>query len=361
MRDSGLRSLATLTAPVAATGVLASWAVLAAVGCGSDVRRSTPGDLEARVVRTAPEPGRTYRVGFSQIVDHPALDATRNGFVEGLRRAGFVEGRNLVFEYQSAQGDVGNARVIAQQFLAARVDLMAPCTTSNAQAALQLARGTRVPVVFGCITDPVSAGVLEAIDRPSGTNVTGMYHPVPIEELFELYLKIRPGLKAVGTIYNASETNSQVLAGSARAEAERLGLEWVEATVTSTADVRAAADSLAGRVEAFVITQDNTVASAFEAVVGVARSRKIPIFAMDVLSVERGAIATLAIDQFASGVQWATELAAPVLLGADPGTLLPVRPHAYELHVNPEAARAAGVTVPPDILSRARTPGGGGR
>src|SRR5437879_674708 len=65
-----------------------------------------------------PQPGRVYRVGYSQIVDHPALNETRRGFLDGLKQAGFVEGQNLAFQYQNAQGDVGNARNIAEKFLA---------------------------------------------------------------------------------------------------------------------------------------------------------------------------------------------------------------------------------------------------
>ena len=72
-----------------------------------------------------PVPGKTYKVGFSQIVDHPALNATRQGFIDGLAQAGFVVGKNLVLDYQNAQGDVGNARNIAQKFLTENVDLLA--------------------------------------------------------------------------------------------------------------------------------------------------------------------------------------------------------------------------------------------
>jgi putative tryptophan/tyrosine transport system substrate-binding protein len=94
-------------------------------------------------VATAQQPGHVYRVGYTQIVDHPALNATRQGFLDGLKAAGFVEGTNLVFEYQNAQGDVGNARNIADKFLADKVDLMAPCTTPSAQAAVRVARQCR--------------------------------------------------------------------------------------------------------------------------------------------------------------------------------------------------------------------------
>src|SRR5580658_8211950 len=107
----------------------------------------------------AQQPGRMYRIGYSQIVDHPALNATRKGFLDGLKAAGFVEGKNLIFEYQNAQGDVGNARNVAEKFLADKVDLIAPCTTPSTQAAVRAARDTGVAVVFGCVSNPVEAGI----------------------------------------------------------------------------------------------------------------------------------------------------------------------------------------------------------
>src|SRR5438876_414725 len=79
--------------------------------------------------RTAPEPARTYRIGFAQLVDHPALNATRQGFIDGLKASGFEQGKNLVFDYQNAQGDPGTSRNIIEKFLADKVDLVAPCTT----------------------------------------------------------------------------------------------------------------------------------------------------------------------------------------------------------------------------------------
>src|SRR5262249_7615404 len=102
----------------------------------------------------APQPGRVYKVAYSQIVDHPALNETRRGFLDGLKQAGFVEGQNLNFLYQNAQGDVGNARNIAEKFLADGVDVLTPCTTPNVQAAVKVAKGGRTPVVFACVTDP---------------------------------------------------------------------------------------------------------------------------------------------------------------------------------------------------------------
>jgi putative ABC transport system substrate-binding protein len=301
----------------------------------------------------APQPGRPYKVAYSQIVDHPALNETRRGFLDGLKQAGFVEGQNLTVLYQNAQGDVGNARNIAEKFLADGVDVLTPCTTPNVQAAVRVAKGGKTPVVFACVTDPVAAGILESVTRPSGTNVTGVYNPLPIGELFDLFLRIQPGMKTAGTIYNASEGNSQVINRQAKAEAERRGLRWVEVTIAGSADVRTAAESLIGKVDALIVGQDNTVASAFEAVVKVAQEHQLPLFSMDTQAPARGAIASLAASNYEQGVLWAKELVAPVLLGADPATMTPVRPRVFDLQVNVQAASAAKLTIPTDIVDRA--------
>jgi putative tryptophan/tyrosine transport system substrate-binding protein len=304
-------------------------------------------------VAAAQQPGRVYRVGYTQIVDHPALNATRQGFLDGLKAAGFVEGTNLAFEYQNAQGDVGNARNIADKFLADKVDLMAPCTTPSAQAAVRVARGTPVPVVFGCVTNPVEAGIVAALDKPSGGNVTGTYGFPPVARMFDVIRQLRPDARRIGTIYNAGESNSATFARLSKAEAEKRGLTWVEIAISGSAEVKTAAESLIGRVDVLLMGQDNTVASAFDAIVKTARDNRLPLFSFDATAVEHGAIASFGQNQYQTGFDWAKELAVPVLLGRDPGTVVPVPYHAYDLQLNTAAATAVGVTLPPDLIKSA--------
>ena len=301
----------------------------------------------------AQQPGRMYRIGYSQIVDHPALNATRKGFLDGLAAAGFVEGKNLTFEYQNAQGDVGNARNIAEKFVADKVDLLAPCTTPNAQAAVRVARGTAMPVVFGCVTDPVGAGIIAALDKPSGSNVTGTYGFVPVVRMFDVIAQICPHAKRIATIYNSSESNSATFDRLSKAEAERRGLVWIEVPVTSSAEVKTATESLIGRADAVLLGQDNTVASAFDAVVKTARDNKLPLFSFDATAAERGAIAAFGQNQYQMGFDWAKELAVPVLLGRDAGTIVPVPYHAYDLQLNAAAAAATGISLPPELTKTA--------
>jgi len=302
---------------------------------------------------TAPVPGKTYKVGYSQIVDHPALNATREGFLEGLKAAGFVEGKNLTFMYLNAQGDVANARNIAEKFLADKVDLMAPCTTPNVQAAIRLTKGTTTPVAFGCVTNPVESGILASIDSPTGTNVTGIYGLPPVARMFDLLLQLNPKAKIVGTLYNPSEGNSVTLNALAKAEAVKRKLTWAEIQIASSAEVLAAATALVTKADTLLMPQDNTVASAFDAVVKVARDNKIPLFSFDAAAVERGAIASYAQDQHQAGVDWATEVAVPVLLGKPAGDVKPVAYKAFNLVLNSTAAEAAAITLPEALTKSA--------
>jgi putative ABC transport system substrate-binding protein len=302
---------------------------------------------------TAPEPGRTYKVGYSQIIDHPALNATRAGFLEGLKDAGFIEGKNLTFEYLNAQGDVANARNIAEKFLADKVDLMAPCTTPNVQAAIKVTHGTTVPVAFGCVTNPVESGILTELGKPTGTNVTGIYGIPPVGKMFDLILKLVPNVKMIGTVYNPSEANSVTLNTLNKAEARKRGVAWAEIQITSTGEVLGASQALATKAEVFLMPQDNTIASSFDAVVHATRERKIPLFSYDTTAVERGAIGAFAQDQHQAGVDWAKEVAVPVLLGKPAGSVVPATYTKFDLLLNREAAKAAGIELPADLVSQA--------
>ena len=302
---------------------------------------------------TEPQSGRTYHVGFSQIVDHPALNETRRGLIDGLAKAGFVQGKNLVFEIQIAQGDVANARNIAEKFLADKVDMMAVCTTPNTQAAIKVTQGSNIPVVFGCVTNPVEAGILKSLDQPTGTNVTGIFGIPPVAQMLDIIQQMKPDVKAIGTIYNAAESNSNVIDRLAKAEAERRGLTWTEVQVASSAEVKTAIDSLVGEVDTLLTGQDNTVSSAFDALVKTTRDNKIALFSLDTSTVERGAIASYAQDQYQTGIDWANDIAVSVLLGRDPGTIVPARYRRWVLYLNTAAASAMGVTVPAQLVSQA--------
>lgn len=313
----------------------------------------TPTEVPTPIkIPTPTTPSKVYKVGYSVIVEHPSLQRGMEGILAALKDAGFVEGENLVFEIQNAQGEMSNAQSIAEKFVAEKVDLIIGHTTPCAQAVVEAAKDTDIPILFFGISDPVSAGLVESVEKPSGTNVTGECGPTPVRDLFDLYAEIVPDIKRVGIIYNPAETNSVVEVGKSKEIAERKGYKVEEATVASGDEVRAAAESLVGKVDIIVIPQDNTVVSALEEVIKVGEANKIPVFPMDPDSVKRGAVASLASDPFVDGYMTG-EIAARILSGEDPGTITPVKPIEFDVYVNLKAAEKMGITVPQSVVDRA--------
>ncbi len=240
----------------------------------------------------------TTTVGISQVVTHPALDATREGIIAGLADNGYVDGDNLVVDYQNSEGDASLFASIAQQFVTNEVDIIVSIATPNSQAAIAAAEGTDIPVVSTAVTDPVGSGTVSSWESHESQNVTGVSDMIVVSDDVELITQIVPGIKKLGTLYNAGESNSVFLTEKLKEACDALGIEVVEATVSTSADVATAAQSLVGRVDAIWIGTDNTVVTGLEALIGICEDNDIPLFAADEDSIERGAIAAYSFDYY---------------------------------------------------------------
>ncbi|MGE5587855.1 MAG: ABC transporter substrate-binding protein [Clostridia bacterium] len=289
-------------------------------------------------------------IGIMQIIEHPALDAAKKGFIDGLAEEGFVEGDDLKFESQSAQGDMATAQSIAQKFVNDKVDMILAIATPTAQAAAKAT--TTIPVLITAVTDPVAAELVESIDRP-GTNVTGTSDLTPVAKQLELLKQLVPTAQRVGIIYNAGETNSVVQVNLAKEAAPALGIELVEATASSTSGVYEAAQSLVGRVDAIYVPTDNTVVSALESVIKVAEESTIPVVVGEEDGVRRGALATVGIDYYALGKQTAKMAAKILREEAEPSEMPVEYQEDVRLVINLKAAEKMGVTVPESLIQQA--------
>jgi putative tryptophan/tyrosine transport system substrate-binding protein len=292
----------------------------------------------------------TKTVAVTAIVEHPALDAARNGIKDELAAAGYEQGHNLDFVFESAQGNPATAAQIARKFVGDAPDVIVPISTPSAQAVVGATRD--IPVVFTAVTDPVGAKLVPNLERPGG-NVTGMSDLSPIGLHLDLIREIAPEAERLGVIYNPGEANSVTLLELIRQEAPARGLEIVEAAAPRSADVLPAAQSLVGNVDAIYVPTDNTVVTALEAVVKVGTDNQLPVFAGDTDSVPRGAIAALGFNYYDLGRQTG-KIVARVLEGANPGDIPVEGVQITELYVNPGAAEAMGVTIPPELLDRAK-------
>ena len=212
--------------------------------------------------KPAPKAEKKFNVGIVQLVEHAALDAANKGFVDGLAKKGFTEGKNITFDRQNAQADQSNLQNIANRFVNNKVDLICAIATPSAQS---VANATKeIPIVGTAITDYKSAKLVKDPAKP-GTNVTGTTDMNPIKEQVELLKKVVPAAKNVGVIYCSSEVNSQIQVEILKKEAAAKGLTIKEATVSTVNDIQQAAHSLIGKVDALYIPTDNIMASALNA------------------------------------------------------------------------------------------------
>ncbi|SMC27167.1 putative ABC transport system substrate-binding protein [Desulfacinum hydrothermale DSM 13146] len=305
--------------------------------------------LVLALVAPAAAQDKMITIGISQIVEHPALDAARQGFIDALAKHGYVEGKNVTYDIQIAQGNMATANSIGKALVGKKVDLIHSIATPTSQACVNATKD--IPIIISSVTDPVGAGLVESLERPGG-NVTGTTDRSPVDRQVDLILEIVPGLKKLGFIYNSGEDNSISSLNQLKEECAKRGIQVVEATVSNSSGVFMAAKSLVGRVDAIHIPTDNTVVSAFESVVKVCEDNRIPLFAADIDSVPRGAIAALAIDYYRLGWQ-SGEMAVRVLQGADPATMPVETLKDMKLYVNTQAAQRMGVTIPEAVVKRA--------
>jgi putative tryptophan/tyrosine transport system substrate-binding protein len=281
------------------------------------------------------------RIGEHQIVSHPALDDDSKGFAAALAEEGFIEGKNVTFNRQNAQGDQANCALIARKFEDDKVDLIHAISTPNAQATAKITK--TIPVVFSSVTDPVATGIVPKMGN-TGTNITGVSDRWPIELQCRKYAEILPNVKTWGTIYNPGDVNVTFHIKEMKEAVEKMGGKLVEAHVSTSAEVMQAAQSLVGRVEAIHVSSDNTTVSAFESVVKVCNDNKIPLFVGDTGSVPRGAIAAYGLDYYLIGYT-AGKKAARILKGEKPGEVPAGMADGYSLWINLKAAQLQGAKI----------------
>lgn len=288
-------------------------------------------------------------VAVTAIVEHPALDAARDGVRDALAAAGYKDGENLKFIYESAQGNPATAAQIARQFVGEGPNVIVPISTPSAQAVVSSTRD--IPVVFTAVSDPLAAQLVKDMEKPGG-NVTGLSDMSPVGEHLALIKEILPEVKTVGYLYNSGEANSVALLAVLKVEAEKAGLTVIESAATKSAEVQGAARALVGRADAIYVPTDNTIISALEGAVAVAEEGKLPLFTADTDSVSRGSLAALGFNYYDVGKQTG-EVVVRILKGENPGDIAVKIAAGSDLVVNKAAAAKMGVTLPEGVLRRA--------
>ena len=289
---------------------------------------------------------QNYKIGIIQLVEHAALDAAYQGFVDGLKEAGFEEGKNITIDYQNAQGDQSNCSTIASKLVNDRNNLILAIATPAAQAVANTTKDIHILVT--AVTDPAAAKLVASNEAPGG-NVSGTSDLTPVKEQIGLITKLVPNVKKVGLLYCSSEANSKFQIEIAKKELEALGLEGVEATVSNSNEIQQVTQSLIGKVEAIYIPTDNMPAAGIATVAQVTTPAKLPVVVGEEGMVNNGGTATYGISYYNLGKLTATQ-AVSILKDGKKTAEMPIEyASGGTLVVNEEALKAMGIELPQEL------------
>ncbi|MGQ7324962.1 ABC transporter substrate-binding protein [Streptococcus suis] len=278
------------------------------------------------------------KVGVLQYMEHESLTAAREGFVAELEANGYKEGDKLILDYQNAQGDQANLQTISEQLIDGN-DIVLAIATPSAQSLATVS--TETPIVFTAVTDPLSADLVESIEKPGGL-LTGTSDQAPIDKQVELLGQAVPDAKTVGILYTTSERNSEVQVEQAKELLEKAGYKVVVKGITSSNEVQDATTSLMKDVDALFIPTDNTVASTMTMIGELSVEHKVPVIGGSTDMVDEGGLLTYGTNYEALGRQTA-KMAIKIIEGANVSETAVEYPETVSLHVNEEMAQKLGI------------------
>lgn len=293
---------------------------------------------------------KKVKIYISQLVEHPALDATTKGIIQGLSDKGYKD-ENLELIVESAQGNVSLANQIANKLISKNPDIVVGVATVTAQSFSKYARTGKTKLIFSSVTDPVDAGLVNSVIKP-GNNTSGVSNFISLEPQIEMFLKIKPDIKKLGFLYNPGELNSISLIEKLKIICPTYGIELITVSASKTSEVAQSAAKLSSLVDAIFVSNDNTALSAFKTIVKAANNVSIPVFVSDTDIVKDGAVAALGPNQYDLGLQTANMIVS-ILEGKDINTAPVEFPKKIELYLNPNAAEKVGIKIPKELFESA--------
>ena len=302
------------------------------------------------VLRTAETPAETpaetYTVGICQLVQHVALDAATQGFIDALNEKlpGQVE-----IDSQNASNDIPMCSTIVNQFIAADVDLI----MCNATPALQAAAAatTTIPILGTSVTE---YGVALGIENFSGTvggNISGTTDLAPLDQQAAMIQELFPDAKNVGLIYCSAEANSQYQVDVVKAELEKLGYTATLYSFSDSNDLAAVTESAVAASDVIYVPTDNTVAANTGIIDNICRPAGIPVVTGEEGIAAGCGVATLSISYYDIGYKTG-EMAAQVLTGEADISTMPIEyAPQFTKKYNAEICADLGVTIPSDYVA----------
>ncbi len=296
-----------------------------------------------------------YTITIAQFAEHGSLDNCREGFINGLKEEGFIEGENLTIHLQNAQADMGMANQIAVAQGSENPDLMMAIATPMAQVTYIQGASKNIPVVYTAVTDPVQAGLADS-DKKAPGEITGTSDRLPIKAQLEMIKAIMPEAKKIGILYTLSEANSESAVKEYEALAPEYGFEIVGQGIGAGNEIALALDQILPKVDCMTNLTDNTVVSYLPLVLEKAKKQNKPVFGSEIEQVKLGCVASEGLEYISLGEQTG-RMAARILKGEKASEIPYEIIEESQLYINQKALESFGISVPEALLERAQEVG----
>jgi len=279
--------------------------------------------------------------------------AGNEAFLKGLAEAGYVEGRNVAFEYRWVETRNERLPGIVSDLVNRRVAVIA--VTDSTAAALSAKAATQtIPIVFRIGGDPVASGLVPSLARPGG-NLTGVT-TLGVEQgpkRLQILLEILPADAAIALLTNPTNANAVRERDEIQAAARLLGVRLVIFNATMTDDIKAAfAGFVAQRIGGFMTAAEPLFFANSDLIITLAARHAIPAIYSGRIFFDAGGLMIYASD-IADGLRWTGVYTGRVLSGEKPADLPVQQSTKVELALNLKVAKALGITVPTSLLVRA--------
>ena len=286
---------------------------------------------------------KVYKIGVSQIVEHPALDDAKKGFEDAIKKSGL----KVEFDDKNANKDMSAQTMIMQQFKNDKKDLVFAISTPTAQAAMaQIDPAT--PIVFASVSDPAGAGLV------GKSNITGTSGAPEIVSNLKLIKEAFPNAKKIGVLYNTSEQNSVVQVKMLKELAPKYGFEVIAESSTNANEMVSALAKISKEIDVFYAIQDSTLVTYFKNLSEKMNEQKIPIIGSNEVFTNLGGLISQGTTDYQIGYR-AGEMAVEILKnGKKPSDIKIESVQMPTISINKANMELLGIKLPESVLSKAK-------
>jgi putative ABC transport system substrate-binding protein len=306
--------------------------------------------LAVGVIAQAQQPKKVPRIGFLAAPSQSFFSARAEGFRQGLRDLGYIEGKNILIEYRYAEGNQGRLPDLAAELVSLKVDVI----VASGAGGLAAKNATQtIPIVFASVPDPVATGLVDSLARPGG-NVTGLSNLAPelSGKRLELLKEIVPKITRVAFLWS-SGTGNRVTEKETRAAARALGLQFQSLELHDSKDFDTVFEAATKNRAQALLTSTSSFLNTHQArIIEFATKNRLPAMYGEPEFVDAGGLMSYtpnAADLFRRAAVYVNK----ILKGAKPADLPVEQPKKFEFVINLKTAKQIGVTIPPNVLARA--------